>query len=61
MKIYRSKFNSLENFFYDLEKVAKINQKIYSQREGQDPPANFRFKRTRKTNFGVIPKNFKTI
>lgn len=43
------------------EKIAKINQEIYSSRESSDSPGSFGFERARKINSRVISKNSKTI
>jgi hypothetical protein len=38
--------------------IAKIDSKIYSEREGEDSQRNFGFKRTRKVDPRVISKIF---
>jgi hypothetical protein len=39
-----------EKVFYGLEKIAKINQKIYQKRKSEDSPGSFGFERTRRRN-----------
>jgi len=36
--------------FYGLEKVTKVNQKIYQERKSPDSPGGFGFERTRKVD-----------
>jgi len=47
--------------FYGLEKIAKVNQKIYQKRESEDSQRNFEFKRAGKVNSTTLSKIFKTI
>jgi len=53
------KFKIFKNFIVFLdgeEKIAKVNSQIYSQGKGEDSPGSFGFKRTRKTNTGIVSK-----
>ena len=45
-------------FISEKEKIAEINQKIYSFGKSADSPRSFRFKRTRKTNSRALSKIF---
>jgi hypothetical protein len=48
-------------FYHERNSIAKIDQKIYSKREGADSPRSFGFKRTRKVDPRTLSKNFETI
>lgn len=50
-----------EKINYGFEKVAKVNQKIYSKRKSSDSSASFEFKRARKVDFRALSKNFRKI
>jgi len=43
------------------KKTSQKRQKIYQEGESSDSPAGFGLKGTRKINFRITPKNFKTI
>jgi hypothetical protein len=46
------------NFYHGCE-ITKIDQKIHSEREGENSQGSFGFKRTRKVDSRVISKIFK--
>ena len=43
-------FESPEILAYGGKEIAKIYQKVYQEREGEDSPGGFGFERTGKTN-----------
>lgn len=56
MQIFNQKLE-----IYERNSIAKIDQKIHSQRKSKNSERNFGFERTGKINFRVISKNFKAI
>jgi hypothetical protein len=47
------------NYYHGCE-VAKIDSKIYSERESEDSQRSFGFERTGKVNSGALSKIFET-
>jgi len=55
------KFRIFNYFFNGKEKIAQIDQKIYSQRKSSDSPRDFGLERTRKINSRTLSKNFEIV
>jgi len=51
-------FESPEILAYGGKEIAKIYQKVYQEREGEDSPGGFGFKRARRINFKTLSRNF---